>query len=223
MNVFHKIKSIVRGKTEAVTSEEELIACVDELDDQVRALQQAVERARADEQRLRMDIEDHLTEAGEWEKRALVALDCGDEELATQALSKKDAHETRSVSLQKARRGRQANIEKLNAAVRGVVRRIEQAQRACASLLTQCESTATVKSIDESFARTGDRPVRGIIQALSDKLRRLEAQSETTLVRSASPVDASLATRCADLECAARGRDALEQLKARQGPTKDPT
>ena len=94
MNVFARIKYIVRGKTESVLDqlenpEEQLSVFVGELNDQLQSLQKAVARAVADEKRLKMEIEDHLTQASEWEKRAVLALEAGHEDLAKQALVKK--------------------------------------------------------------------------------------------------------------------------------------
>ena len=142
MNVFQKIRCIVRGKTEGPpdrleNAEEQLAVFVTQLDEQMRSLQQAVARALADEERLRVDIEDHLVEASEWEKRAGLARNAGDEELTKQALGEKANHETRALVLQRAWQSQQAATERLKGSLRQTKERAAALQQQNATVARQ--------------------------------------------------------------------------------------
>ena len=88
-----RLWNIVRGKSNALLDrledpEEQLSVFVSELNGQVQDLQRSVAGAIADEKRLQKQIEGLRTKSAEWESRAIVALEDGNEELARAALVK---------------------------------------------------------------------------------------------------------------------------------------
>ncbi len=96
---------VLRGKTNRILNrmenpEEQLSVFVSELNTQVQDLQRSVAAAIADEKRLRIQIDGLLAQAEDWEKRAVLALEAGDESLAKEALVRKEACESDSLGLQ---------------------------------------------------------------------------------------------------------------------------
>ena len=90
MSFLKRLWYTLQGKTDALLDrmenpEEQLSVFVNELNEQAQSLQRSVASAIADEKRLKMQIEDHLTKASEWEARAVLALEEGNEPLARTA------------------------------------------------------------------------------------------------------------------------------------------
>ena len=90
-----RLWNIVRGKSNALLDrledpEEQLSVFVSELNAQVQDLQRSVAGAIADEKRLHKQIEGLRTKSAEWESRAIVALEDGNESLARAALVKQE-------------------------------------------------------------------------------------------------------------------------------------
>jgi phage shock protein A len=219
MNVFKRLKYIVRGKTEAILDqlenpEEQLSAFVGELNDQLQNLQKAVARAVADEKRLKMDIEDHLTQANEWEKRAVLALQSANEDLAKQALVKKEEHVARSLSLQKTWQAQQAATEKLKASLQTTKEKIDEAKRKYTLMVAQYRTAATTKKVHESLTPTAAESPMAMMEKLGDKIRTIEAETEA-IVELSGGDEVGLAAKFAELERSQRGGQALDALKAK--------
>ncbi len=220
MKVFRRFSLIVRGKTEKLLDrledpEEQLAVFVNELNAQMRDLQKAVARALADEKRLKMEIEDLMAQAAEWEKRAVLAVESGDDGLAREALLKKDELEARSLVLQKSWEEQKAATGKLKQSLRASKDRVAEAKRKYTLLLARYRSAETTKKVHESLSvRSDDSPME-LMDKLSERIRVIEAETEAALEMGGETVDADLEARFATLEKAKRGGDALDQLKAR--------
>jgi phage shock protein A len=220
MKLFKRIQSIIRGKSDSLPGpfedpSEELAVFVDELNGQMAGLDKAVAAALADERRLRMDIEDHLAQANEWEGRAVLALEAGDEALAQEALLKKEEHEARSLSLQKAWKGQQAATAKLKGVLQASRQRLSEAEHTYARLLSEDKSAGRITPEGDTLpAGTSDSP-QTLMHMLSEKIRKIEAETEAATERSGENDDADLEGKCARLEESKRGTAALEALKAK--------
>ena len=220
MKVLKRIQYIIRGKTEKILDgienpEEQLAVFVTELNEQMADLQKAVAAALADEKRLKMDIEDHLAQASEWEGRAMLALEAGDEALAQEALLKKEEHEARSLSLQKAWKGQQAATEKLKASLQTTKQRISEAKRKYTLLLAQYKSAETTKKVHDTLATGATESPMVLMERLSEKIRKIEAETEAAMEISGESGDLDLERKFAQLEKAKRGSVALDALKAK--------
>lgn len=219
MNVFKRIKYIVRGKTESMLEqlenpEEQLSAFVCELNDQLQRLQKAVARAVADEKRLKMEFEDHLMHASEWEKRAVLALGAGNEDLAKQALAKKEEHEARSLNLQKTWETQQAATQKLKASLQSTKEKIDEAKRKYTLMVAQYRTAATTKRVHESLSPVAPESPMAMMDRLGERIRTIEAETEA-IVELSGADDAGLEAKFAELERSKRGNQALAALKAK--------
>lgn len=220
MGVFSRIRYVVKGKAEAVLDrmekpEEQLAVFVNELNDQMANLQKAVARAMADEKRLKMEIEDHLAQAAEWESRAVLALESGNADLAKEALVKKEEREARAHSLQKPWKDQQAATEKLKANLQGTKERIDEAKRKYTLMVAQYKTVETAKKVNESLSAGTSNSAMAMMDRLGDKIRTMEAETEAAAELSGASTDVDLEAKFAALERGKRGDQALEALKAK--------
>ena len=63
---------------------------MEETNKQISELQRAVAAAMVDEKRLKLQLDDLIAKADSWEKKAMLALEKGDEPLAKEALLRKE-------------------------------------------------------------------------------------------------------------------------------------
>ncbi|MFI5365284.1 MAG: PspA/IM30 family protein [Candidatus Binatia bacterium] len=220
MGVLTRIRYVVKGKAEAILDhmekpEEQLAVFVNELNDQMTSLQKAVARAIADEKRLKMEIEDRLAEAAEWEKRAVLALENGDEELAKQALVKKEEHDTRVQGLEKTWKAQQAATAKLKANLQSTKERIDEAKRKYTLMVAQYKTAETTKRVNESLSANASTSPMVMMEKLGDKIRTIEAETEAAAELSGASADVDLEAKFATLERGKRGGQALDALKAK--------
>jgi phage shock protein A len=218
MNQLTRFWHALRGKTAALLDDledpETQLAVVDELNEQVQSLHRAVASAIADEKRLKMQIEDLLSKAGEWESRAVLALQHGNETLAREALLKKDECEAQSLALQKGWEAQKNATETLKASLHSTQTRVAEAKTKYNLLLAQYRSATAKKKVSESMSvKTDDSPMM-LMDRLSDRIRQIEAETEVNLELSGVAAT-DLETKFVELERAEKGEAALQLLKAR--------
>lgn len=220
MRFLQRLKNLLRGRAHAVLEEmekprEQLSVVIDELQEQVRNLHRAVADAISDEKRIRIDIEDHLAKANEWDSRALLALQAGNEDLARQALAKKDEHESRSIALHAPWESQRAAVAKLKDALNVARGRVEETKRKYTLLVARHQSAKTRYELETVLSPKGDTGVAQIIEALEEKIRRIEAETEAQIEISGESTTIDLEKEFTDLEKRMRGDDALRTLRAR--------
>ncbi len=193
--------------------QEQLAAMVDELDEQVAKLRKAVAVPLAQAKRLRLDIENALTRAADWESRALLALEDGNEELAREALLKKEELEERALGAQRDWEVQKATADKLQESLRATKQKVEEAKRKYALLVARHESAVAQRKIAELTAGTAESPEQ-MMDRLSDKILTLEAETAIRLEMSEEDLGNDLEAKFHELERRKRGDQALAQLKA---------
>jgi phage shock protein A len=226
MNQLQRLWNAVRGKAGSLMDDLEdpdtkLESFVSDLNDHIQDLHRSVAAAVADEKRLKMQIEDHLARAGDWESRAVLALESGDETLAREALLKKEECEAQSIALQKAWETQKDATEKLKASLQAQKLKVSEARTKYTLLLAQYKSAATKQKIQQSLASNGggDSPMAAI-EKLSDKIRRIEAETEVAAELGEDSPAGDLEARFMALERRKKGDDALQLLKAKIGERK---
>ena len=217
---FKRLWNIVRGKSNALLDhledpEEQLSVFVSELNDQVQDLQRSVAGAIADEKRLQKQIEGLRTKSAEWESRAIVALEDGNEDLAKSALLKQEECEGEAGALES---GWKAQIEataQLKESLKVAKTRMEEARRKYTLLLAQYKSAETKKKIQSTLNQTSDDSPFQLMAQLEEKIRNVEAEAEAELVLAGDAVDTDIEAQFAQIDRRRKGDAALAELKAK--------
>jgi phage shock protein A len=220
MKVLKRIRCIIEGKTESLLDrledpEEQLSVFVNELNEQLAKLQKAVACAIADEKRLKAQIEDLMARADGWENRAVLALEDGNESLAKEALLKKEECSVQAAASQKGWKAQKEATEQLKTSLQATKQKVAEAKRKYTLLLAQYKSAETKKKVNETLsARCDDSPMV-LMERLTDKIRKIEAEAEAALDLSGEPSDSELEARFAEMERKKKGDQALDLLKAK--------
>ncbi len=194
----------------------QLAELVEELDGQIVDLRKAVAVPMAHEKRLRLQIEERLAKAGEWEQRAILALRDGDEELAKQALLKKAELEERTRELHAEWERQKAEAVKLQESLRRTRQRVDEAKRQSAIMVARHRSMVAQKKVADITVDSTEQ----VMARLNNKILELEAETGASLELSGESLGDDLEMKFRDLERKQKGEQALAQLKASLGEPK---
>src|SRR5213079_914556 len=149
---------------------------------QLAKAKQQVATAIADEKRLRDQADGEYRQGADWEKRAMLALQEGREDLAKQALVRQSEHMTHAQQLEQTWESHRLETEKLKASLRDLNDKIEEAKRKKNLLIArqrraqaqqriaETMSSLSEKSAFEAFARMEER--------IENNERMIKASSE---------------------------------------------
>ncbi len=217
---LQRLWNIVRGKSNALLDrledpEEQLSVFVSELNGQVQDLQRSVAGAIADEKRMQKQIEGLRTKSAEWESRAIVALEDGNDELARTALVKQEECDGEAAALESGWRTQKDATGKLKDSLKLAKTRMEEARRKYTLLLAQYKSAETKKKIQSSLNQANTESPLQLMAQLEEKIRSVEAEAEAELVLGNDGVDADIEAQFAQIDCKRKGDEALAELKAK--------
>jgi phage shock protein A len=137
--------------------------------------------AIAKKKRLEKQAEQEDARAVEWERRALQELEAGKEELAREALARKEEHHVLAAELRVGLAAQRASVEKQMDALRGMNETIEQAKRTKNTLVARRSIVESRRRIDDAVARV-ERTMRALerIAQLDDAIEQAERADATT-------------------------------------------
>ena len=160
MNIFDRIAMLFRSNVNAVISEFEqpekmLNQIILDMRSQLVKAKQQVAAAIADEKRLQDQTRQELKEAEDWERRAMLAVQQNQDELAKQALMRRGEHISRGDQLNLTWQAHKQETDRLKDSLRSLNDNIEEANR----------KVRASAEIEEEFS--GDK--------LANDFKRLEA------------------------------------------------
>src|SRR6202162_4848010 len=122
MNIFDRIAMLFRSNVNAVISEFEqpekmLNQIILDMRSQLVKAKQQVAAAIADEKRLQDQTRQELKEAEDWERRAMLAVQQNQDELAKQALMRRTEHISRGEQMQLTRHEAQHEAQRVHESV----------------------------------------------------------------------------------------------------------
>ncbi len=134
MGIFSRLGTLIKSNindliTKAEDPEKMLSQVLLEMQQQLVEAKKAVAIAIADEKKLQKQYTAETDKAKEWERKAMVAVRAGDDNLARQALGRKQEHETISAQFQQQWIAQKQAVEKLKDALRLLNNKIEEAKR----------------------------------------------------------------------------------------------
>jgi phage shock protein A len=219
MGIFDRLSSLLRSNindliSSAENPEKMLNQIIVDMRSQLAKAKQQVAASIADEKRLRDQVDAEFRQAQDWEKRAMLAVQEGRDDLAKQALVRHNEYMTHGQTLDATWQSHQLETEKLKNALRDLNDKIEEAKRKKNLLIarqkraeaqqriSQTMSSMSEKSAFEAFSR--------MEQKIEDNERRLRASTEIDEEFSGD----RLARDFKQLEQGAAGANADQQLLA---------
>jgi phage shock protein A len=181
MGIFDRISRLFRANVNAALSaaeqpEKMLNQIIDDMRSQLVKAKQQVAAAIADEKRLEDQTITELREAEEWERRAMLAVKEGKDDLAKQALLRRNEHVTRGQQLQMTWEAHRQETERLKNSLRELNDNIEEANRKKTLLLAKQRRADAQKKISETLSTVSDKSAFEAFARMEEKIEQSERQ-----------------------------------------------
>lgn len=222
MSIFQKLSTLFRSNindliARAENPEKMLNQIILDMRDQLSRAKREVAGAIADERKLRVQLEDETTQARDWEKRAMLAVQEGRDDLAKQALLRQQEHGDRATSLHTTWQAQSNETEKLKASLKQLNEKIEEARRKRNLLIAKQKRAQAQQRIHETMSGLSDTSA---FDAFNRMAERIEAEERKTLA--AAEVSESLSgdtleKEFAQLESGGEAEERLLALKREMG------
>jgi phage shock protein A len=220
MGIMDRVATVIRSNLNyLINKAEDPEKMLDQILIQMR--QQLVEAKRevavaiADEKRLSAQLEAELEQVREWERRATMAVQKGEDDLAREALRRKADHEQIAIGYKKQWDAQKASTENLKNALRALSQKIEEAGRKKNLLVARQKRAEAQKHIHEVMTGLTDTSAFESFDRMSTKVEQIEAQADAAVEISQELSGDTMEQRFRALESSTDVEQELHALKAR--------
>jgi phage shock protein A len=220
MGIMDRMATVVRSNLNyLINKAEDPEKMLDQILIQMR--QQLVEAKRevavaiADEKRLGVQLEAELEQIREWERRATMAVQKGEDELAREALRRKADHEQIAIGYKKQWDAQKASTENLKNALRALSQKIEEAGRKKNLLVARQKRAEAQKHIHEVMTGLSDTSAFESFDRMASKVEQTEAQANAAVEISQELSGETIEQRFRALESSTDVEQELHALKAK--------
>jgi phage shock protein A len=231
MGIFSRIKTLVSSNVNDMISKAEnpekmLNQLIIDMNEQLIESKKAVALAIADEKKLEREKENQRNLASEWERKAMLAVKAGQDDLAKEALLRKKEYEDAFAEYNKQWQTQKAAVDKLKESLRDLQNKIEEAQRKKNLLIARAKRAEAQQKIQNTMSSVaGNRSAFDAFDRMAQKVDQIEAQAEASMELEDFSKNSSLDKRFAELEKSDSAADRMllelkEKMKALPEPEK---
>jgi phage shock protein A len=223
MGIFTKLSTLIRSNlndliARAENPEKMLNQIIIDMREQLTKAKQEVAVAIADERKLKAQAEDEGRQSQEWERRAMLAVREGRDDLARQALMRHQEYGQRAQSLFETWQRQSGETEKLKESLRQLNDKIEEARRKKNLLIAKQKRAEAQRRIHETMSGMSDHSAFEAFDRMAERIedteRRALASAEVTEELSSGD---KLEKEFKQLEAGDNGDDRLLDLKRKMG------
>ncbi len=212
MGLLDRVRNIVRANVnDALSRAEDPVKALDQMiadwNTDLVKVRQAAALAIAAENRLQAEYDQRVQTAAEWQRRAALAVDRGDDNLARQALSRKLQYQNEANQLDESIKAQSGHLDDLRANVQDLENRVQQAVMQRNQLVARYQGAQATRTLEETLGRTG-----GGSQAF-EKLEAKTADAEAQAAAYHELSRDSLEDRFAQIEHGSNVENELAALK----------
>ena len=224
MGIFSRLGTLIKSNlndliTKAEDPEKMLTQVLLEMQQQLVEAKKAVAVAIADEKKLQKQYTAESDKSKEWERKAMVAVRAGDDNLARQALARKQEHETIATQFQTQWLAQKSAVEKLKDALRLLNNKIEEAKRKKNILIARKKRAEAQQQIANTMQGLGDTSAFDTFDRMAERIQLMEAEAEAGAELAGELSGDTLESKFLQLEHGggASEDDALAELKSKMG------
>jgi phage shock protein A len=218
--MFERLKTVISSNINALISKAEdpekmLNQMIIDMNEQLIESKKAVAMAIADEKKLERDMMENRAKADEWEKKAMLAVRAGRDDLAKEALLRKQEFEGYATQLAQQWEAQKQSVEKLKEALRQLQTKIEEANRKKNILIARAKRAEAQQRINQTMSSlSGNKSAFETFERMERKVDEIEASAEAMKELDEASSGASLEKQFAQLESSPQAADVLlEELK----------
>jgi len=222
MGIFDRLSTMLRSNindliSRAENPEKMLNQLVLDMRSQLAKAKQQVAAAIADEKRLQAQAEQEKKLAEDWEKRAMLAVQEGRDDLAKQALLRHAEHMQAAVQLEETWRKHAAETESLKNSLRTLNDKIEEAKRKKNILVARQRRAEAQQRIHETMSSMSDKSAFETFERMSERIEQNERKALANVELSEELEGDTLQKQFSQLEYKADADTQLLALKQRMG------
>src|SRR6202035_4996665 len=229
MGIFSRLAQLIRSNLNDLISRSEdpekmLNQVVLDMNNQLVEAKKQVAASIADEKRLAKQSEQEAASAAEWERRAMMALRAGNEELAKEALARKREHDELAATFKEQWTKQKSAVDQLKKALRMLNDKIEEAKRKKNVLIARKKRAEAQKAIQETMSGLRDQSAFETFDRMSQKVDQIEAEAEAQGELAEEYSGDVLASQFSQLERKHGADEDLTALKRKMGmlPAEEP-
>lgn len=183
MNVFERVVRIFKSYANAIVSSAEdpeklLDQTVLEMNEDLTKLRQASAQVLASQRQLENKYKAAQQTANDWYRRAKLALEKGEEDLAREALKRRKDYEDNAKAL-KAQLDQQTTVvEKLISNTRLLESKIQEAKSKKDTLKARAQSAKTAQKVNEMLGNINTSSALAAFEKMEEKVNALEAEAD---------------------------------------------
>ena len=190
---------------------------VEEMNRDLVKVRQSYAEVTATQKRMEKQREQAAALAQEWYGRAQLALEKGDEELAREALTRRQQQTETAESLEQQLRSQEDAVQQLYDAMGQLEARITEAKSTKEQLVARARTAKTTTKVNDMLSNVGDgKSSMAAFDRMAEKVDALEAEAEVT-GQLAGTAETSVEQKFKALEGAGKVDDELAKLKGAIG------
>ena len=182
MGFFDRMSQLLRSNindliSRAENPEKMLNQMIVDMKGQLAKAKQQVASAIADEKKLRADAESTRKQAEDWERRAMLAVQEGRDDLAKQALMRYNEHLQGAQQLHETWQRHKAETEALKNSLRQLNDKIEEAKRKKNILIARSKRAEAQQRIQETMSGLSDKSAFESFERMAEKIEATERKA----------------------------------------------
>ena len=225
MGIFDRLATVLKSNINDLISKSEnpekmLNQIIVDMRDQLAKAKQQVAAAIADEKRLRDQTDAEFKQSQDWEKRAMLAIQEGRDDLAKQALVRQQEHMSHAQQLQVTWEAHKTETESLKNSLRDLNDKIEEAKRKKNLLLARQRRAEAQQRIAQTMGSLDEKSAFEAFARMEERIEQNERQIKATVEINEEFSGDKLQNEFKQLEKSAGGLNAdraLLELKQKMG------
>ena len=223
MGILDRIRTVLKANINALISKAEdpekmLNQLIMDMNEQLLEAKKQVALSIADEKKLERQALENKAQGEDWEKKAMLAVKAGKDDLAKEALMRKQEYDGYAASFQKEYESQHASVEQLKDALRQLQSKIEEASRKKNLLIARAKRAEAQKQIQQTMGSLSAGSSFDTFDRMAQKVDQIEAEAEAMKELGEVTADQKLEDKFKELESSGAGGDQLlEDLKAKMG------
>jgi phage shock protein A len=183
MGLIDRILRVIRANLNSLIGQAEdpekvLEQAVEDMQQDLIQLRQAVAQAIATQKRTERQASQAKSTASEWYNRAQLALSKGDENLAREALTRRKSYEETAKAMQDQLSQQAGVVTKLKENMRALESKISEAKTKKDLYIARARSAQASQKINEMLGNVGTGNALSAFERMEEKVLQIEAQSE---------------------------------------------
>lgn len=232
MGIFSRLKTLISSNVNDIINKAEnpekmLNQLLIDMNTQLIESKKAVAMAIADEKKLERETASQEAQAQEWEKKAMLAVRAGKDDLAREALLRQQEYTNAAAEYRKQWEAQKASVDKLKESLRELQNKIEEASRKKNLLVARAKRAEAQQKIQSTISSvSGNRTAFDAFDRMAQKVDQMEAQADAAKELDDFSADNDLEKKFAELEKSDTSADMMllelkEKMKALPGPSSE--